>query len=264
MSHTAAKHVAEHSTSPKLDPPFSGVGESSRVMMTTDGGNDTEQEEGGVSSDILKQVRHGRANIFQISAENPKKTDKSSPKKRAVGNTGEETTSPKKKRAAAKGKVAIKTLDGATKTVADSVETIATVTVKSENGTSEGQITERPSTPEAQTVKEAKAPKTPKTPKSPDVDNVVEANDATPKQPKAKTHPTKPKANAKQSPVKGKRAGAEKVADKVVLPTKWSEASEADKMLVRMKEAGRPWSEIRVKWYEMTGQDTAPSTLPNR
>ncbi|KAI4277973.1 MAG: hypothetical protein LQ337_001356 [Flavoplaca oasis] len=241
MSHTAAKHVT------KLDPPFSGVGESSRVMMTNDGGNDTEQEEGGVAT------------------EKPKKTDKSSPKKRAAGNTGGEATSPKKKRAAAKGKVAIKTPGSATKTVANSVETIAVV--KSENDTSEGQVgsTERPSTPEAQTVKDAKTPKTPKTPKSPDVDNnVVEANDATPKQARGKTHPAKPKANPKQSPIKGKRAGAEKVADKVVLPTKWSEASEADKMLVRMKEAGRPWSEIRVKWYEMTGQDTAPSTLPNR
>ncbi|KAL9041225.1 MAG: hypothetical protein Q9180_001421 [Flavoplaca navasiana] len=248
MSHTAAQHVTEHSTSPKLDPPFSGVGKSSTVMMTTDGGNDTEQEEGGVS------------------AEKPKKTDKSSPKKRAAGHTEEETTSPKKKRAAAKGKVAIKTPDGATKTVADLVETIAAVAVESKDDTSEGQVRsiERPSTPEAQTVKETKTPKTPKTPKSPDGDNVVEANDATPKQPKAKTHPAKPKANANQSPVKGKRAGAEKVADKVVLPTNWSEASEADKMLVRTKEAGRPWSEIRVKWYEMMGQDTAPSTLPNR
>ena len=146
------------------------------------------------------------------------------------------------------------------------MEAIAAVAVKSENDTAEGQAgsTERPSTPEAQTVKEANTPKTPKTPRSSGNDNIVEANDATPKQARAKTHSAKPKANPKQSPVKGKRAGAEKVADKVVLPTKWSEASEADKMLVRMKEAGRPWSEIRVKWYEMTGQDTAPSTLPNR
>ena len=146
------------------------------------------------------------------------------------------------------------------------MEAIAAVAVKSENDTAEGQAgsTERPSTPEAQTVKEANTPKTPKTPRSSGNENIVEANDATPKQARAKTHSAKPKANPKQSPVKGKRAGAEKVADKVVLPTKWSEASEADKMLVRMKEAGRPWSEIRVKWYEMTGQDTAPSTLPNR
>ena len=48
-THTAAQHVMDYSTLPKLDPPFSGVGVSSRVIMTTDGGNDTEQEEGGVS-----------------------------------------------------------------------------------------------------------------------------------------------------------------------------------------------------------------------
>lgn len=60
MSHTAAKHVT------KLDPPFSGVGESSRVMMTNDGGNDTEQEEGGVSSDVLNKFAMGELISFRL------------------------------------------------------------------------------------------------------------------------------------------------------------------------------------------------------
>ncbi|KAL8903142.1 MAG: hypothetical protein Q9171_007502 [Xanthocarpia ochracea] len=101
---------------------------------------------------------------------------------------------------------------------------------------------ERPSTPEVQTP--------------PNERNMVQANEATPAK--------KSKATPKPSPTKGKRAGAEKVADKVQLPATWSEASQADQTLVRMKEAGKPWSEIRVKWLEMTGQDTASSTLPNR
>ncbi|KAL8672845.1 MAG: hypothetical protein Q9168_002721 [Polycauliona sp. 1 TL-2023] len=124
-----------------------------------------------------------------------------------------------------------------------------------------GSGLERPSTPEAQT---GKGPKTPKTPKSPMDDNVLPANETTPRPAKAKAHPVRAKNIPKQSPAKGKRANAEKVAEKVVLPTKWSEASQADKTLVAMKEDGHPWSEIRVKWHEMTGQDTAPSTLPNR
>ena len=101
---------------------------------------------------------------------------------------------------------------------------------------------ERPSTPEVQTL--------------PNEGNMVQANEATPAK--------KSKGTPKPSPTKGKRAGAEKVADKVQLPATWSEASQADRALVRMKEAGKPWSEIRVKWLEMTGQDTASSTLPNR
>ena len=198
------------------------------------------------------------------------------PKSERPGTLEEKTLLPRRSAPLPRVKLPLEFHSGPTKmtsgditrfhTVANSVDAADAVTVKSESDTAEsqGRSIERPSTPEAQAVKEAKTPKTPKTPKSADVDNVVEANDATPKQARAKTQPVKPKANPKQSPIKGKRTGAEKVADKVVLPTKWSEASEADKTLVRMKEAGHPWSDIRTKWYEMTGQDTAPSTLPNR
>ncbi|KAI4265327.1 MAG: hypothetical protein L6R38_009503 [Xanthoria sp. 2 TBL-2021] len=262
-SPSAAKNTNENSTPPKLDSsPFGDV-DNSWVIMTTDGGNDTEPEE-EIQEDVGLE-------------EKPKKGSKTSPKKRAATNTEEEDTSPKKKRAPAKSKAATKTADEATEALANdkkqrsnqarSANTEDEVAKKSdyEAAESQGSGTERPSTPEAQTVKEAKTPKTPKTPKSPEGENIVEANDTTPRPARAKTHSAKPKAAPKQSsPVKGKRAGAEKVAEKVVLPTKWSEASTADKTLVSMKEAGKPWSEIRAKWLEMTGQDTASSTLPNR
>lgn len=35
-------------------------------------------------------------------------------------------------------------------------------------------------------------------------------------------------------------------------------------MLITWKESGRTWEEIRNKWFEMTGDRTAVSTLPNR
>jgi len=63
-----------------------------------------------------------------------------------------------------------------------------------------------------------------------------------------------------------KRAAATK--EKVVargLPTSMKECSEADRMLLHMKDVeGKPWAEIRATWKTMTGQETAASTLPNR
>ena len=41
------------------------------------------------------------------------------------------------------------------------------------------------------------------------------------------------------------------------IPSSWDEAGEADRMLVRMKENGEGWSEIRTAWKAVTGQDTA-------
>ncbi|KAL8643664.1 MAG: hypothetical protein Q9226_008204 [Calogaya cf. arnoldii] len=253
-SPSVSKDMTEGSISPKLD---SSLFDHRDRVMTTDGGNDTEPE-----GEIHDNVGH---------EEQPKKGDKSSPKKRGASNTGEDNTSPKKKRAPAKSKTTAKASDGASETISTDKKKPSTPgrpakfgdAKDSENAATEsnGSGTDRPSTPEAQDVQE---PKTPKTPGSPIDDNVVEANNTTPRPARAKSHPAKPKVTAKHSPVKGKRAGAEKVAEKVVLPTKWSEASTADKTLVSMKEAGKPWSEIRVKWFEMTGQDTASSTLPNR
>jgi len=49
------------------------------------------------------------------------------------------------------------------------------------------------------------------------------------------------------------------------LPTSMKECSEADRMLLHMKDVeGKPWAEIRATWKAMTGQETASSTLPNR
>ncbi|KAI9816259.1 MAG: hypothetical protein M1827_001860 [Pycnora praestabilis] len=48
------------------------------------------------------------------------------------------------------------------------------------------------------------------------------------------------------------------------IPTNYAEASEGDKMLLKMKEEGKPWKEIRSMWEEITGEKTGASTLPNR
>lgn len=44
----------------------------------------------------------------------------------------------------------------------------------------------------------------------------------------------------------------------------WKTATAADKMLMKMKEKGCDWLEIRKKWQELTGEWPATSTLPNR
>lgn len=44
----------------------------------------------------------------------------------------------------------------------------------------------------------------------------------------------------------------------------WKTANPADKMLMKMKEKGCDWLEIRKAWQELTGEWPAASTLPNR
>lgn len=44
----------------------------------------------------------------------------------------------------------------------------------------------------------------------------------------------------------------------------WKTANPADKMLMKMKERGCDWLEIRKAWQELTGEWPAQSTLPNR
>ena len=48
------------------------------------------------------------------------------------------------------------------------------------------------------------------------------------------------------------------------IPKSWQTASEADRMLVTMKDAGKNWDEIRKMWKDLTSQEAAYSTLPNR
>lgn len=51
---------------------------------------------------------------------------------------------------------------------------------------------------------------------------------------------------------------------RVPMPTSWAEASAADRMLVSMRDSGEDWAVIRQQWKEVTGSDTAASTLPTR
>ena len=95
-------------------------------------------------------------------------------------------------------------------------------------------------TPKGKVIKEPKTPKTPKTPKN--------------------TTGTKAKNGSPTPKSSGKRASAAKFADKVSLPTVWANASGTDKALVKMKEDGKSWNEIRSIWKEMTGQNTASSS----
>ncbi|KAL9581114.1 MAG: hypothetical protein Q9203_006025 [Teloschistes exilis] len=86
----------------------------------------------------------------------------------------------------------------------------------------------------------------------------------TPAEPKTPKTPKNTRAAKEPKSAERKRATPGKVADKVPLPTTWATASGADKMLVKMKEEGKSWNEIRETWQTMTGQETAGSTLPNR
>ncbi|KAK2745675.1 hypothetical protein FQN57_003571 [Myotisia sp. PD_48] len=62
-----------------------------------------------------------------------------------------------------------------------------------------------------------------------------------------------------------KKAAAKEGKGRKTLPTSYDKASEADKMLLRMKdEQDRPWAEIRKAWEEKTGEPVGVSTLPCR
>jgi len=87
-----------------------------------------------------------------------------------------------------------------------------------------------------------KKPKTPKTPKTGNTNGVTKS------------------AARKRGPTKA----AEGVAPGRTIPLSWEDASEADRKLVQMKEAGSSWPDIREMWKTETGQETAGSTLPNR
>ncbi|DAA75565.1 TPA_exp: Uncharacterized protein A8136_1639 [Trichophyton benhamiae CBS 112371] len=72
-----------------------------------------------------------------------------------------------------------------------------------------------------------------------------------------------------ETPSKKKRAtpakGTPSKAGKRALPSNFDEASEEDKMLLRMKdEENKPWSEIKTAWEKATGETVGGSTLSNR
>ena len=99
---------------------------------------------------------------------------------------------------------------------------------------------------------------------------MAEDNDAiAPKKPRTPTKKAKfssggEDTEAGEGSARKRNAPAGSIAPPRGIPKSWSEAEEADRLLVTMKDAGKPWDEIRKMWKEKTGQDTANSTLPNR
>lgn len=64
-----------------------------------------------------------------------------------------------------------------------------------------------------------------------------------------------------QTPRK-RKASAAAVAPGRVIPANLEAADEADRMLVRMKDEGSGWLEIRAAWKDLTGESPGASTLP--
>lgn len=61
-----------------------------------------------------------------------------------------------------------------------------------------------------------------------------------------------------------KRASAKNHISARDISRSWKTANPADKMLVKMREKGCDWLEIRKAWQKLTGEWPAASTLPNR
>jgi hypothetical protein len=75
-----------------------------------------------------------------------------------------------------------------------------------------------------------------------------------------------PTKKTKTTP-KAKPANGEKPAKAGMrpMPTSWENASEEDRMLLRMKdEENKPWAEIKEAWEKMTGEKVGGSTLSGR
>lgn len=64
-----------------------------------------------------------------------------------------------------------------------------------------------------------------------------------------------------QTPRK-RKASAAAVAPGRAIPANFEAANEADKLLVKMKDEGSGWLEIRAAWKELTGESPGASTLP--
>ncbi|KAL8959276.1 MAG: hypothetical protein Q9193_003831 [Seirophora villosa] len=231
----------------------SQTADDSAAEMLTNGNT----EAGMDNASAAKQAKGTKASKASSTKVSPTKSSptKTSPKKRATGVNDDEDGSPKKKRAPAKAKAAA-TAEQSTEEVAPKKkaavkeEPLTPEPADSAGVSDEVQV---PVTPmkgkrksAAGQTKEFKTPRTPKTPKASTA--AKEERDTTP------TPTTTPR----------KRLAADKVADKVSLPTSWGAASEADKELVAMKKSGSSWNDIRAMWMEKTGQNTATSTLPNR
>lgn len=215
----------------------------------------------GVLHFIQSLFRDGtrpQTHSYSMQANADVTTAKTSPKKRIAAKAGDDESPTKKARATAKAKSNDEEKSGdemskspvkkgrATKAKAASAEP----KVKSE-----GEDIVTAANDEDAVSDAAPEPKTPKK-----GGRATKAK--TPAEPKT---PKNTKAVKEPKSAERKRATPGKVADKVPLPTDWTHASGADKMLVKMKEEdGKSWNDIRDTWFTMTGQETAGSTLPNR
>lgn len=86
---------------------------------------------------------------------------------------------------------------------------------------------------------------------------------------KANNIPIAPKKKALAAQTKTEQPEARKRSKthkekSIIIPSCWEKASAADRMLVTMRGQGTEWGKIRALWKDITGQDTAKSTLPVR
>ncbi len=96
----------------------------------------------------------------------------------------------------------------------------------------------------------------------------ADKNDAT--TPKKKRTPTKAKAEDVEAEDGGeeavtprkRKAPSAPVTPGRPIPANFEAADEADRMLVKMKDDGLGWAEIRAAWTKATGETPGASTLP--
>lgn len=83
-----------------------------------------------------------------------------------------------------------------------------------------------------------------------------------PKKKKVSAAQTKTKQSEARS--KGSKTQKESRVKSIIIPSCWEEASAADRMLVTMRGQGAGFDKIRGLWKDITGRDTAKSTLSVR
>lgn len=77
-----------------------------------------------------------------------------------------------------------------------------------------------------------------------------------------KASPSKPKAYNNEFTVhntpRKRSAPKSSMAPQSAIPNSWEEAGEADRTLVKMKEDGKSWGDIRKMWAHITGHNIGP------
>ncbi|KXS95417.1 hypothetical protein AC578_6765 [Pseudocercospora eumusae] len=99
----------------------------------------------------------------------------------------------------------------------------------------------------------------------------AESSDEAPKTKKIKKFegnalpgPSKAAAAALARPKQKRKATGRKHAQTRPIPRSLDECDDADRLLLELRDDGGDWKDIRPKWTALTGETTAPSTLPNR